>query len=86
MKVIGYTDVIQVVVLVIGGLITSYTALTVVSTKFGLGHNALAGFNYLVSTSPVRNNIIIINTIIIITITITIIIISSSISSCSKHL
>jgi SSS family solute:Na+ symporter len=33
MKVIGYTDVIQVVVLVLGGLITCYTALNLVSTK-----------------------------------------------------
>src|SRR5919112_6208404 len=30
MKVIGYTDVIQVVVLVLGGLVTSYIALTLV--------------------------------------------------------
>ncbi|RZK37381.1 MAG: sodium transporter [Pedobacter sp.] len=33
MKVIGYTDVIQVVVLVIGGLITCYMALKLVSEK-----------------------------------------------------
>src|SRR6187200_2095830 len=36
MKVIGYTDVIQVLVLLAGGLITSYIALTVVSKEFGL--------------------------------------------------
>ena len=36
MKVIGYTDVIQVAVLIIGGLATIYFALTVVSNKFGV--------------------------------------------------
>jgi solute:Na+ symporter, SSS family len=34
MKVIGYTDVIQVVVLVIGGLVTTYLALDLVAQKF----------------------------------------------------
>lgn len=43
MKVIGYTDVIQVAVLVIGGLITSYLALTLLSEKFGFGNNAWKG-------------------------------------------
>jgi len=43
MKVIGYTDVIQVAVLVIGGLITSYLALTLLSEKFGYGSNAWQG-------------------------------------------
>jgi len=52
MKVIGYTDVIQVLVLLAGGLITSYIALTVVSEKFGLGTDALAGFNQLLKTAP----------------------------------
>src|SRR3954466_15746751 len=37
MKVIGYTDVIQVTVLIIGGLATTYLALTIVAEKFGLG-------------------------------------------------
>ena len=45
MKVIGYTDVIQVLVLVIGGLVTTYIALTLVSEKFGLGSDAIAGFS-----------------------------------------
>lgn len=35
MKVIGYTDVVQVVVLVVGGLLTTYLALDLVSEKFG---------------------------------------------------
>jgi SSS family solute:Na+ symporter len=52
MKVIGYTDVIQVVVLIIGGLVTSYIALTLVSEKFGTGKNIIAGFNHLMSTAP----------------------------------
>ncbi len=52
MKVIGYTDVIQVLVLLAGGLITSYIALTVVSEKFGLGSDALAGFNQLLRSAP----------------------------------
>src|SRR5918995_4240692 len=33
MKVVAYTDVIQVAVLIIGGLVTTYIALTVVSEK-----------------------------------------------------
>lgn len=45
MKVIGYTDVIQVVVLIIGGLVTTYLAMTLVSQKFGLGNDVLAGFS-----------------------------------------
>ena len=52
MKVIGYTDVIQVAVLIIGGLATTYLALTMVSEKFGLGTDALAGFNMLMKDAP----------------------------------
>jgi SSS family solute:Na+ symporter len=52
MKVIGYTDVIQVVVLVIGGLATTYIALTLVSDHLGLGHNALKGFTAMMSEAP----------------------------------
>jgi SSS family solute:Na+ symporter len=52
MKVIGYTDVIQVLVLIIGGLATTYIALTMVSEHFGLGKNILAGFNKLLTDSP----------------------------------
>src|SRR5436305_1733759 len=52
MKVIGFTDVIQVSVLIIGGLATTYVALTVVSTQFGYGENALAGFNALIKNAP----------------------------------
>ena len=52
MKVIGYTDVIQVAVLIIGGLATTYMALLIVSEKFGLGSSALAGFNTLLKEAP----------------------------------
>lgn len=52
MKVIGYTDVIQVAVLIIGGLATTYLALTMVSEHFGLGSNVLAGFQALMKDSP----------------------------------
>ena len=52
MKVIGFTDVIQVSVLIIGGLATTYIALTVVSKAFGFGENAIEGFNQLVKNAP----------------------------------
>jgi SSS family solute:Na+ symporter len=52
MKVIGYTDVIQVVVLILGGLVTSYIALTLVSEKFGMGKNIIAGANLLMKEAP----------------------------------
>jgi SSS family solute:Na+ symporter len=52
MKVIGFTDVIQVTVLVIGGLATTYIALTLVSEKLGFGHDALAGFNAMLKDAP----------------------------------
>jgi len=43
MKVIGYTDVVQVAVLLVGGLVTSYLALTLLSEHFGFGENAWKG-------------------------------------------
>jgi solute:Na+ symporter, SSS family len=52
MKVIGYTDVIQVAVLILGGLATTYLALTIVSERFGLGKDAIAGFNVLMRDAP----------------------------------
>jgi SSS family solute:Na+ symporter len=52
MKVIGYTDVIQVAVLIIGGLATTYMALIIVSDKFGSGGTAWAGFNDLMRLAP----------------------------------
>ena len=59
MKVIGYTDVIQVAVLIIGGLVTTYIALTVVGEKFGVGSNAIAGFKALIHNAPEHFNMII---------------------------
>lgn len=47
MKVIGYTDVIQVLVLLIGGLFTTYLALTLVSKQFGFGEDAWVGLGLL---------------------------------------
>jgi SSS family solute:Na+ symporter len=52
MKVVAYTDVIQVAVLIIGGLVTSYIALTTVSENYGGGHNAIAGFKTLMHEAP----------------------------------
>ena len=47
MKVIGYTDVIQVAVLIIGGLVTTYLALNLVSEHFGYGEDVFAGAKLL---------------------------------------
>jgi SSS family solute:Na+ symporter len=47
MKVIGYTDVIQVLVLIVGGLVTTYLALTLLSEKSGLGSDVFAGLSLL---------------------------------------
>jgi SSS family solute:Na+ symporter len=52
MKVIGYTDVFQVLILTVGGLITSYIALTVVSEQFGMGKDMIAGFKHLMKAAP----------------------------------
>ena len=47
MKVIGYTDVIQVFFLILGGLATTYMALNMVSEHFG-SSGVLNGFNLMV--------------------------------------
>ncbi len=52
MKVIGYTDVLQVAVLIIGGLATSYLALTKVSEAFHLDSSAINGFKMLLKDAP----------------------------------
>jgi SSS family solute:Na+ symporter len=52
MKVVAYTDVIQVAVLIIGGLVTSYIALTTVGRYFHVGENAIAGFQVLMEKAP----------------------------------
>lgn len=58
MRVIGFTDVIQVVVLIIGGVATTYVALTLVSEHFGLGKDVVAGFNALMTDAPEHFNMI----------------------------
>jgi SSS family solute:Na+ symporter len=52
MKVVAYTDVIQVAVLIIGGLVTSYIALTTVGQYFGVGESAIEGFKVLMREAP----------------------------------
>lgn len=47
MKVIGYTDVIQVFVLTLGGLATTYLALNLVSNHFGFGDDFMKGLSLL---------------------------------------
>lgn len=46
MKVIGYTDVIQVFFLILGGLVTTYIAVNLVSTHFG-AHGILGGLGVM---------------------------------------
>ena len=50
MKVIGYTDVVQVVFLIFGGLVTTYLALDKVAELNGQ-HGIVQGFNYMMNQS-----------------------------------
>lgn len=52
MKVIGYTDVIQVIVLIIGGLITTYLALSLLADKFGYDGNIWQALGVLRKEAP----------------------------------
>ncbi|MFT4092585.1 MAG: sodium/solute symporter [Niabella sp.] len=54
MKVIGYTDVIQVAVLIIGGFATVYMALQIVDQRINgvVSGSALAGFKALMNEAP----------------------------------
>ncbi len=52
MKVIGYTDVVQVVVLIIGGLVTTYLALSLLADKFGYDGNILQALGVLRKEAP----------------------------------
>ncbi|CAN5287700.1 sodium/sugar symporter [soil metagenome] len=52
MKVIGYTDVIQVLVLILGGLVTTFLALNLVSEHFGFGKDVLKGLSILSDKAP----------------------------------
>lgn len=47
MKVIGYTDVIQVVCLIFGGLATTYLALDLLSVKVGTGAGIMEGLGLI---------------------------------------
>ena len=51
MKVIGYTDVIQVFFLILGGLATTYLALNLVSEQFGFGRDTIKGLGLLYEKS-----------------------------------
>ncbi len=57
MKVIGYTDIIQVFFLILGGLATTYLALNLVSEKTGTT-GALNGFAMMLKTTPDHFNMI----------------------------
>ncbi|MES2330579.1 MAG: sodium/sugar symporter [Bacteroidota bacterium] len=52
MKVIGYTDVIQVFVLIIGGLVTTYLALSLLSEHYGFGGDIWKGLGVLRKEAP----------------------------------
>ena len=52
MKVIGYTDVVQVLVLIIGGLVTTYLALSLLSEQYGFGKDIFKGLSILRQEAP----------------------------------
>jgi len=52
MKVIGYTDMFQVIVLILGGLVTTYLSLTLLSEQFGFGKNILKGLSVIAEEAP----------------------------------
>ena len=52
MKVIGYTDVIQVAVLILGGLVAVYIALSSVDEVVNNGSSAINGFKTLMTQAP----------------------------------
>ena len=58
MKVIGYTDIFQVLVLIIGGLVTTYLALTLLSEHFGFGKDVLKGLALLRKEAPTHFHMI----------------------------
>ena len=57
MRVIGYTDVIQVVVLILGGLATVYLALNMVAEHFG-SSGIISGLNLLREKAPAHFHMI----------------------------
>ena len=58
MKVIGYTDVIQVLVLIIGGLVTTYLALSLLSEHYGFGGDIIKGLGVLRKEAPTHFHMI----------------------------
>jgi SSS family solute:Na+ symporter len=58
MKVIGYTDVIQVIVLITGGLVTTYLALSLLADKFGYDGNILKALGVLRKEAPTHFHMI----------------------------
>jgi solute:Na+ symporter, SSS family len=52
MKVIGYTDVIQVAVLIVGGFVAVYIALQKVDEVVNQGSNAINGFTTIMTQAP----------------------------------
>lgn len=52
MKVIGYTDVIQVLVLIIGGLVTTYLSLYLLAQNYGYGNNIIKALGVLRKEAP----------------------------------
>ncbi len=57
MKVIGYTDVIQVFFLILGGLVTTYLALNLVAKEFGY-QGVINGFNLMTTHANDHFNMI----------------------------
>lgn len=58
MKVIGYTDVVQVFVLILGGLVTTYLALSLLSEHYGFGGNIFKGLAVLRREAPTHFHMI----------------------------
>lgn len=58
MKVIGYTDVFQVFVLILGGLVTTYLALNMVSEHFGYGKDIFKGLAVIREQAPTHFHMI----------------------------
>ncbi|MGQ7944635.1 sodium/sugar symporter [Flavobacterium sp. WC2509] len=52
MKVIGYTDMFQVIVLILGGLVTTYLSLTLLSEQFGFGKDIIKGLSIIGKEAP----------------------------------
>ncbi len=58
MKVIGYTDVVQVFVLIVGGLVTTYLALSLLSEQYGFGSDIFKGLSILRKEAPTHFHMI----------------------------